>query len=371
MNPKRALVTGGAGLIGSHLVDLLVKKGHSVRILDNLEPQTHPQGKPSWVNPEADFIQGDVRDEATLSRALEGVQWVFHQAAFGGFTPETSKYLDVNVKGTARIFELVAQGKYKVEKIVVASSQAVYGEGAYECTQDGPAFQVARSLANLQRKIWDPPCPKCGKSLKAVPTPEEKNRLCETPYALSKEFAERLALAQGRQLGVPVVALRYGVTYGPRQSIFNPYTGVASIFSTQILNDLSPLIYEDGEQTRDFVYVGDIARANLFAMENTSANFGVFNVGTGKATPVSRLAKTLAFIYGKKIEPKIPGEFRSGDVRHLVLDASKLNRLGFRAGTSLEEGLGFFTDWIKTQGDVKQYFTEAYEKLKKYRLVQS
>lgn len=368
---KTALVTGGAGLIGSHLVDLLVEKGHGVRILDNLEPQTHPQGKPSWVNPHADFIQGDVRDESILSRALQGVQWVFHLAAFGGFAPETSKYIDVNVNGTARVFELIARGKFEIEKIVVASSQGVYGEGAYECERDGPALQITRSLASLQKKQWDPSCPQCGTRLKSIPTSEEKPRLCETPYTLSKEFGERLALAQGRQLGIPVVALRYGVTYGPRQSIFNPYTGVASIFSTQILNNLSPLIYEDGEQTRDFVYVEDVAKANLFAIENDSANFQVFNVGTGKATTVAQLARALASIYGKKTEPKFTSEFRSGDVRHLVLDSGKLNRLGFQAQTLLEKGLSFFASWIKGQRNVKQYFTAAYEKLKKHRLIQT
>ena len=366
---KYTLVTGGAGLMGSHLVDLLIEQGYSVRILDNLEPETHLQGKPPWINSKAHFIQGDIRDESVLSRALQGVRGVFHLAAFGGFTPETSKYVDVNVNGTARIFESIAQGKCEVQKIVIASSQGVYGEGAYRCKKDGPLATPLRPLEQLKRKQWDPFCPRCGNQLEPVPTPEEKSRECETPYTLSKEFSERLALAQGRRLGIPVVALRYGVTYGPRQSIFNPYTGVVSIFSTRILNDLPPVVYEDGEQTRDFIYVGDVAKATLFAMENALASFEVFNVGTGKPTTVARLAKTLASIYGKKIEPKIPGEFRWGDVRHILLDPGKLNRLGFRAQTSLEEGLSLFAKWIQGQGSVKQYFTEAYEKLKKHRLI--
>jgi len=226
-------------------------------------------------------------------------------------------------------------------------------------------------LPELRKKHWDPSCPQCGRPLKPVLTAEDKRRDSETAYTLSKEFAERLALSQGRQLGIPAAALRYGVTYGPRQSVFNPYTGVVSIFSTRILNHLSPLVYEDGKQTRDFVYVGDVARATLFAMENASADFEVFNVGTGKATTVAGLARTLASIYGKKIEPEIPGEFRLGDVRHILLDPAKLNRLGFQAGTSLEEGLSFFAEWIKSQGDVKQYFSEAYERLKKHRLIQT
>lgn len=368
---KMALVTGGAGLIGSHLVDLLVERGYRVRIVDNLEPETHPHGKPSWINPQAHFIQGDVRDKSILTEALKGVHWVFHLSAYGGFTTETSKYADVNVNGTARIFEVIVRGKSTVEKMVIASSQGVYGEGAYECQKDGPALQVARSLAALREKKWDPLCPRCGNLLKPLPTTEEKPKACETPYTLSKEAAERLALAQGKELGIPVAALRYGVTYGPRQSIFNPYTGVVSIFSTQILNDLAPLVYEDGGQTRDFVYVGDVARASLFAMETGKASFEVFNVGTGKATTVAHLARTLAAIYGKKIEPRIPGEFRLGDVRHLTLNPAKLTRLGFQARTSLEGGLSSYAKWIHSQGKVLQYFTEAYEKLKKYRLIQS
>ena len=370
-NRKAVLVTGGAGLIGSHLVDLLVERGYPVRILDSLEPETHSQGKPKWLNTHAHFIQGDIRDESCLSRALEGVQWVFHIAAFGGFTTETSKYVDVNVNGTARIFEAIARGKSEVRKIVVASSQGVYGEGAYQCKKDGPVVARPRSFEQLKKKQWDPFCPQCGNRLEPVPTAEEKPKECETPYTLSKEFAERMALAQGRQLGIPVTALRYGVTYGPRQSIFNPYTGVVSIFSTRILNDLPPVVYEDGEQTRDFVYVGDVAKATLFVMENEKENFEVFNVGTGKSTTVARLARTLASIYGKKIEPKIPGEFRRGDVRHVLLDPAKLRQLGFLASTPLEEGLSSFAQWIKGQGEVKQYFTEAYERLKKDRLIQT
>lgn len=368
---KNVLVTGGAGLIGSHLVDLLVERGYLVRILDSLEAQTHPQGKPPWINSHAHFIPGDVRNESQLFEVLQGIHWVFHIAAFGGFTTETSKYVDVNVNGTARIFESIARGKSEVQKIVVASSQGVYGEGGYQCKKDGPVASRIRSFKQLKKKQWDPFCPQCGNKLEPVPTAEEKSKECETPYTLSKEFSERLALAQGRQLGIPVVALRYGVTYGPRQSIFNPYTGVVSIFSTRILNDLPPLVYEDGKQTRDFIYVGDVAKATLFVMENDKANFDVFNVGTGKPTFIAHLARTLASIYGKKIEPEIPGEFRWGDVRHILLDPSKLSRLGFRASTSLEEGLSSFAKWIKGQGEVKQYFTEAYERLKKHRLVQT
>lgn len=362
---KRALVTGGAGLIGSHLVDLLVKEGYDVTILDNLQKPTHLQGKPPWLHPQARFIRGDVCRDSDLSQALEGVQFVFHQAAFGGFTEEVSQYVDVNVSGTARIFEKIETGKFQVKKIVVASSQAVYGEGAYECPKDGRVLIEGRSLARLRGKQWEMICPRCGGLLRPVPTDEDKLKECETPYALSKEFEERLALASGKHLGLPVAALRYGVTYGPRQSIYNPYTGVVSIFATRLLNDLPPLVYEDGNQTRDFVFVGDIARANLFVMENDRANFQVFNVGTGRATRMADLARRLSSIFGKSIEPDLPGEFRLGDVRHVVLDSARLKKLGFSADTPLEKGLSLFAAWMKSQGPVQEYFTQAHKNPKK------
>ncbi|MBI2167212.1 MAG: NAD-dependent epimerase/dehydratase family protein [Candidatus Omnitrophica bacterium] len=365
----RALVTGGAGLIGSHLVDLLVQSGYEVTVLDNLEPQTHPQGKPGWLNPDAQFIEGDIRSESALHKALQDVRFLFHQAAFGGFTTEISKYLDVNAGGTAKIFELLSTGKYAVEKVVVASSQAVYGEGAYQCDKDGFVFPPLRSQAELKKKHWDPACPHCGVLPKPIPASESKPRDGETAYALSKECEERLSLGAGRQLKIPVVALRYAVTYGPRQSIFNPYTGVVSIFSTLILNNLPPRVYEDGRQTRDFIFVGDVARANLFVMENPAADFQVFNVGTGRATGVSELAQELSRIYGRHVTPAVVHKFRWGDVRHLVLDPGRLKALGFQAKTDLSEGLRQFAEWMKSQGKVKEYFSKAYEQLKRHRLI--
>lgn len=364
---KRALVTGGAGLIGSHLTDLLLSKGWDVTILDNLEPQTHPQGKPAWLHPKAKFIHGSVCNASDWDTALEGVEAVFHQAAFGGFTDEFSKYFEVNVNGTARLFERLAQGRHQVRKVVVASSQAVYAEGAYVDEKGRMCFPEVRDEESLRQGAWEPVLN--GSVLKAIPTPETKEKKAETPYALSKEFEERLALARGKELGIPVVALRYGVTYGPRQSVFNPYTGVVSIFSTRLLNGLLPVVYEDGRQTRDFVFVKDIARANLFVMEEARADGGVFNVGTGRATAVVDLVKKIGDVLGKKGEPQISGEYRMGDVRHIVLDPSRLKALGFQTQVPLEEGLKEFAAWIGGQPEVRDYFTAAYEKLKQSRLV--
>lgn len=363
----RVLVTGGAGLIGSHIADLLLEKGYPVTLLDNLNPQTHPSGKPRWVNPAAEFLRGDVRCEEDVVKALRDVRYVVHQAAFGGFTEAVSEYFDVNVNGTARIFEVIRSRRLPVEKILVASSQAIYAEGAYRCPKDGLQYPPPRVNAAAGR--WDIPCPVCAGPLEPVPTSESKPLAGETPYALSKEFEERFSLAAGRDMGIPVVALRYGVTYGPRQSVFNPYTGVVSIFSTRILNNLAPYLYEDGRQTRDFVFVEDVARANLLALEGPQIADVALNVGTGRPTAVGDLAADLAAVYGKKIAPEISGDFRSGDVRHIVLNPGKIKAFGFEPRVTLKEGLSRVAAWIASQGEIKEYFTEAYKRLRENRMI--
>lgn len=367
---KHILVTGGAGLIGSHLVDLLIEKGAKVRIFDNLEPQTHPAGPPAWISPRAQFIRGDVREAEAFRKALEGIDLVFHQAAFGGFTDEISKYVEVNTLGTVRLFELIRRFNFPVQKIVVASSQAVYGEGAYRCSEHGLQFPRPRPLEKLNNQVWEVICSGCHRELQSLPTPEIKSKDGETIYALTKA-SEEWALQFGRNLQIPVVILRYGVTYGPRQSIFNPYTGVVSIFSVRFLTGQPPVIYEDGNQTRDFVYVGDVARANALVMENDAADFGTFNVATGQATSARKLAEILKSLYGiQNLEPEIRGAFRPGDVRHLVLDAGKLRSLGWKPEVSLEEGLSFYRQWIETQGKLRDYFQQAETFLKKAGIVQ-
>jgi len=277
---KRALVTGGAGLIGSHLVDLLVREGWRVRILDNLEPNTHKLGQPAWVNPDAEFVLGDIRDRATVTSALQDIDIVFHEAAYGGYMPEIAKYVEVNSFGTALLLEVIRENGMPVRKIVVASSQAVYSEGAAECPEHGLVFPAVRPVEQLRRGDWSVHCPICDQSTTSVPTPESAPVGGETVYGLTKVDQEKLVLLWGRQMGVPTVALRYSCTYGPRQSIFNPYTGVIAIFCTRLLNDLPPVLYEDGEQTRDFSFVEDIARANLLAATTDKLD-GLPPVGCG------------------------------------------------------------------------------------------
>ncbi len=371
-NGKKTLVTGGAGLIGSHLVDSLVKKGADVVILDNLDKQTHPNGKPDWINKNAKFIHGDVSNYDDLKLALEGVEYVFHQAAFGGFTSELSKYIKSNAMGTALIFEVINNCNIPVKKIIAASSQAVYGEGTYESKNHGIQYpKLLRPVSQLTEGEWELKCEYDGTIMKPLNNNEEKPLYTETIYGISKLAEEKLILGLGRKFNIPTVALRYAVTYGPRQSIFNPYTGVCSIFSTQLLNDISPVIYEDGKQTRDFLYVADNVKANILVAESEEASMEVYNVGREIPVTINELADNLANAYNKEIQPNYTGDFRPGDVRHFVHDTTKIKKLGFEANYSLKEGIKLYAKWILNQGNVNEYFSQKFQTMKKDGIVHS
>jgi dTDP-L-rhamnose 4-epimerase len=367
--PVKVLVTGGAGLIGSHIVDATLQRGDEVRILDNLDEQTHPRGQPDWIPSDAEFIHGDVRNPADLQRALRGVEGVFHQAAFGGFTAEISKYADSNALGTVRLFEAIRASRAPVRKIVLASSQAIYGEGLYECPEDGPQEPLGRPVEQLEKGEWEVKCPLCGRFCAPRPTPEGRRKDGATMYALTKRAQEEWGLALGKQMGIAVVATRYALTYGPRQSIFNPYTGVVSIFSTLLCNGKSVVLYEDGLQTRDLIYVGDVAAANLFLMDYSAADGHALNVGTGRATSMMALAQALCREYGAPGKVELPSEFRPGDSRHVIHDPSQLRAMGFEATTTLEDGLRRFAEWIRRCEDVRDRFSDALERLRGLRVV--
>jgi dTDP-L-rhamnose 4-epimerase len=368
-NGKRALVTGGAGLIGSHVSDLLVREGWSVRVLDNLEPNTHKRGKPSWINPKAEFVEGDIRDRETITAALDKIDIVFHQAAYGGYMPEISKYVHVNSLGTAQMLEVIREKNLPIQKIIAASSQAVYSEGAGICPKHGLVFPPVRPVEQLQKGDWEVHCPICGAITKSAPTPEDAPVGGETVYGLTKVDQEKLVLLWGKQLGVPTVALRYSCTYGPRQSIFNPYTGVIAIFCTRLLNNLSPVLYEDGEQTRDFSFVEDIARANLLAAETDKLDGLAVNVGSGEGTPIRKVAQILSQLLKIDIEPEARGEFRPGEMRHLTSDTTKIRAAGYKAEVTLEDGIRRYIDWIRSQSDIRDYFSEAEKILKSKGIV--
>lgn len=363
-NHRRALVTGGAGLIGSHVADLLAAEGWRVRILDNLEPNTHKRGKPAWINRDAEFVQGDLRESGTIEKALQDIDVIFHQAAYGGYMPEMAKYVHVNSLGTAQMLETIREKRLPIKKVIVASSQAVYSEGAGECAQHGLVFPRVRPVEQLQRSDWSVRCPLCNEPTRSVPTPEEAPVGGETVYGLTKVDQEKLVLLWGKQVGIPTVALRYSCTYGPRQSIFNPYTGVIAIFCTRLLNNLPPVFYEDGEQTRDLSFVEDIARANLLAAQTDALDGLPVNVGSGKAVSVREIAERVSAALGIKIEPEVNGEFRPGEMRHLISGTERVRAAGYIPEVDLDQGLGHYLDWIRSQTDVRDYFSEAAEILR-------
>ena len=368
-NEKRALVTGGAGLIGSHVTDLLVREGWNVRVLDNLEPQTHRRGKPAWINPKVEFTHGDIRDRETIAAALDKIDVVFHQAAYGGYMPEISKYVHVNSLGTAQMLELIREKNLPIKKIVVASSQAVYSEGAGICPKHQLVFPAVRPVEQLRKGDWEVHCPICGAITKSAPTPENAPVGGETVYGLTKVDQEKLVLLWGKQVGIPTTALRYSCTYGPRQSIFNPYTGVIAIFCTRLLNNLPPVLYEDGEQTRDFSFVEDIARANLLTAETDHLDGLAVNVGSEKGVSIRKVAGIVSSALKIDIEPEARGEFRPGEMRHLTSDTARIRSAGYQPQIKLEEGIERYIDWIRSQSDIRDYFSEAEQILKSKGIV--
>ena len=367
---KRALVTGGAGLIGSHIVDLLLREGWTVRILDNLEPQTHKNGKPDWISPAAEFRQGCVQDYETMRAALTDIDVVFHEAAYGGYMPEMAKYVLVNSFGTAQMLEIIRDHHLPIRKVLVASSQAVYSEGAANCPEHGHVVPLLRPAEQLRAGDFSVHCPVCGRPTSSIPTPEVTPGGGETVYALTKVDQERLVLLWGKQTGIPTVALRYSCTYGPRQSLFNPYTGVIAIFCTRLLNGQPPIMYEDGAQTRDLCFVEDIAHANLLAATTDKLDGLPANVGSGRATSVRDLAEIIANQLGVKLAPIARGEFRPGEIRSLISDISRIRTIGYAPRTSIEEGIARYVAWIKTQGTVEDYFSKAEAGLRAKGIVQ-
>ncbi len=349
----KVLVTGGAGFIGSYIVDEMVRLGHRVRIFDALDPQVHPQGnKPAYLNPEAEFIQGDVRDIGALQNALQGQEIVFHKAAAVGVGQSQYRvkhYVDVNTGGTANLLDLLVNTKHSVRKLIIASSQTCYGEGNCECPAHGLIKPGYRSEEQLRSGRWEHECPHCGAVMKPVPTVESTPLTCRVIYALTKRDQEEMALGIGSTYGIPTVALRYFNVYGPRQSQSNPYTGVIAIFMARLANGREPVIYEDGLQTRDFISVHDIVQANRLAMEQDAANDQVFNVGTGTAVAIKTIAETLADIYGVAAAPGITRQFRKNDTRHCTADITKIREtLGFQPRVSLREGLAEVVAWSRT-----------------------
>jgi dTDP-L-rhamnose 4-epimerase len=342
------LVTGGAGFIGSHTVDLLIGRGYSVRVLDLLQERVHPKGKPPYLPPSVDFIQGDVADRPVMERALDGVRMVLHLAAYQDYMPDFSHFIHSNTESSALLFEIIVGKKLPVGKIVFASSQAVSGEGKYRCHEHGIVYPGPRPALRLERGQWEQVCPVCGGGVTPELITEDVARP-HTAYGISKYAIELLAHSLGRRYGIPTVCLRYTYVQGPRNSFYNAYSGVMRRFALRLLNDQPPLIYEDGRQLRDYVNVADVARANVLAMERAEADFRVFNIGGGKGVTVLEFARIAARVFNKDIEPLVSGEYRVGDTRHTVSDISAIRALGWAPQVSIEASVAQYRDWLVTQ----------------------
>ncbi|MBI5305142.1 MAG: NAD-dependent epimerase/dehydratase family protein [Chloroflexi bacterium] len=360
----KILVTGGAGFIGSHTVDLLLEKGHSVRILDSLTPPVHIDGQmPAYVPRQVEFMRGDVRDRDAWARALAGVDAVFHFAAYQDYLTDFAKFFHVNTVGTALLYEIIVAKNLPIRKVVFASSQATYGEGKYVCERDGVQYPPLRSLEQLMRRDWEPDCPVCGRKMKSVVT-DEAQVTPHNQYAMSKYTQEMIALNLGKRYGIPSVGLRFSIVQGPRQSFRNAYSGVLRIFATRLLNDQTPVCYEDGQQLRDYVSVHDVARANVLVLEDPRADYQVFNVGGGRAITVEEYAHLVARVIGKDVVPRIPGEFRFGDTRHIVSDISKLCALGWQPHVPFESIVAEYVAWVRAQADARDYYQDAERQMK-------
>lgn len=350
---SRVLVTGGAGFIGSHLVDALVKEGHQVRVLDNLEPQVHEGRKPAYLNPAVDYEWGDVRDRDAVRRALGGIEVVFHEAAAVGVGQsmyQIDKYVSANGLGTAVLLDVIVAERLPIQKLVVASSMSLYGEGHYRCAACGPVLIALRPAEQLAESHWEPFCPRCRTPVTAQPTPEDKPLLPTSVYAISKRDQEELCLTVGAAHKIPAVALRYFNVYGSRQALSNPYTGVCAIFSARIKHGKPPLLFEDGRQSRDFIHVSDIVQANLLVMREARADGQVFNVGTGVATSILDVARALIRCFGATVEPRAAQQFRAGDIRHCYANIQRLHRLGFSPKVALADGLQELVAWGQREG---------------------
>jgi dTDP-L-rhamnose 4-epimerase len=364
----RVLVTGGAGFIGSHLVDRFLKEGLQVRVLDNLDSRVHPRGWPAYLPAAAEFVSGDVTDPQALLAALQNVDCVSHQAAYQDYMPDFSRFLRVNAVGTSLIYEVIVRKKLKVKKIIVASSQAVYGEGQYDCVSHGFFLPVPRGQEQLSRGEWQVRCPECDQAAEPRLLREEDTNPYNQ-YAVSKLAEEKIGLGLGWLHGIPTVALRYSITQGPRQSLFNQYSGICRIFVRRALKNQPFIVYEDGLQTRDFVHIDDVVDANMIALEKEAANFQAFNVGSGARTSVLDYGKLLCAKLSPRIQFQMAGEYRRGDNRHSVSRIEKLKQLGWRPKRNLSQILDDFLDWVESIGGIPDDAPDAYEEMKRASVV--
>jgi dTDP-L-rhamnose 4-epimerase len=370
---KNVLITGGAGFIGSSLALKLNEKGYNVTILDNLSPQIHGvDGNSSElflkVKDKVKFIKGDVRNREDWMKALNSQNIVVHLAAETGTGQsmyEVNKYVDVNINGTSIMLDILTNEKHSVEKVIVAASRAIYGEGKYKCTEHGFVYPKCRKVEDMTKGDFEPKCPVCNGSLTLCATSEDSNIEPTSIYGITKHVQEQMCMLVGKSINLPVVAYRFQNVYGPGQSLKNPYTGILSIFSTIIKNNNEINIFEDGKESRDFVFIDDVVKAVVLGIENSSADYEIFNVGTGVATDVLTVAQTLKEKYNSDTKINISGNFRLGDIRHNYADISKIKaKLGFLPDFDFKRGISEFADWVNKQEVMEDMYKKSIEELK-------
>jgi dTDP-L-rhamnose 4-epimerase len=369
MSIRNVLVTGGAGYIGSHLVDALVTRGYRVTVLDNLEPQVHRSGTwPSYANAKAQYVRGDVRDRAVFEPLVVASDAVVHFGAavsIGQSMYQIDRYVDVNTRGTALLLDILVNAKHDVRKVVVASSIGVYGEGAYRCATHGRVAPTIRPESQLAARDWEQRCPLCHEHVVSIPTAEDKPLYRDNIYSMSKYHQEEMVLLIGRTYGIPAVAPRFFNVYGPRQSLSNPYAGVAAIWLSRLLNGKRPVVFEDGGQLRDFVSIHDVVDCLVLMIEKGGADFLPVNVGSGETVTILDIARLLNRLLGTAIEPDVTQTGRRFDIRHNTADITRaVDTLGFRPTVTLENGFAELIEWARSTPDAAvDFFDRALAEL--------
>ncbi|AZO93483.1 NAD-dependent epimerase/dehydratase family protein [Halocella sp. SP3-1] len=370
----KVLISGGAGFIGSNLALKLLNKGYQVVLLDNLSKQIHGEDPNqsytyNLIKDRCKFIKGDVTNFEDWIHAIEGIDIVVHLAAETGTGQsmyEISKYVDVNISGTAKLMEIITKEKNQVKKVIVAASRAVYGEGKFQCNEHGIVYPVSREDKDMSQGDFEVKCPICKQNVEMLPTDEDSKLHPTSVYGHTKQSQEELCMIVGKSINLPVVAFRFQNVYGPGQSLKNPYTGILSIFSTRIKNGNDLNIFEDGLETRDFVYIDDVTDAIILGIKSDKANFQSFNVGSGEKTDVLTVANTLKEKYRSNVNINVSGNYRLGDIRHNLGDLTKIrNLLGYEPEVKFTEGISNFVDWVEMQDVEDDNYETSIEEMKR------